>query len=271
MRHLLRPGAGLAFSLFLFGCAAREEAALPFPPAPPEETPAKTVVVFDPRPDAKAKCGPIGLDAKTIEEECVTESEVAGWIHVGPPGKRKTRYSVVPIGRGAYAIKAEGNRSASGLVKRVFVNPSACPWLEWEWRTDAVQTSADLATKKGDDVAASVGVVFGDPGFLANLRSRPTLRYVWTNGKSAREAVVENPHAKFVRSVVVRNEPYRVGTWARERRNVLADYERAFGGPPEEPIAVVGIYTDNDGTKEPALAFYGSIRFLCGETKTARH
>ena len=44
----------------------------------------------------------------------------------------------------------------------------------------------------------------------------------------------------------------------RERRNVHADYRRAFGEVPP-PINGIHIMTDTDDTREFATAYYGDI------------
>jgi hypothetical protein len=38
--------------------------------------------------------------------------------------------------RGRVAIRAIGQHSASGLMRRVQVNPVNCPQIEWSWRVD---------------------------------------------------------------------------------------------------------------------------------------
>ena len=259
----VRYAVSLIF-LFLVACASQEEVLLP---TYISRELSRSLTVFDPEQSAaRPDCAPITLEEKT-EEDCDTAEELAGWTHIGPPNKKRTRYTISPDG-GRRAIKAEGVMSASGLIRRVSINPYECPLIEWEWRADKVQKNANLRTKEGDDVTASVGITFGDPGFLVNITRRPTIRYVWTNGYSVLDESVLNPHVDVVQSIVVRNEPNRVGTWVHERRNILDDYRRVFGGEPRHKIAIVGLFTDNDGTKEPVEAQYGKIWFLCG-TETA--
>lgn len=255
--------------LLLAACAPREEK----PHLRPPEKSAWDVTIFEPNSSVKKPCA--GTDVGTAfdehkDDDCETADEILGWLHIGPPHKKKTAYALSRDG-GKVSILAVGQNSASGLVRRIAeVDPRTCSTLEWEWRVDAVQKSADLRTKEGDDVAASVSIVFGNPGFWMNIVHRPTIRYVWTNGKSALGEVVNNPHTNVVRSIVIRNEPRHVGTWVLERRNILHDYRMAFGREPQDPISVVGLFTDNDGTREPAVAHYGSIKFSCGKTQTAR-
>src|SRR5262245_60172023 len=62
---------------------------------------------------------------------------------------------------GRVAIRAIGQSSASGLVRRVQVNPVNCPKFEWSWRVDQLQETADIRLKEKEDVAASIYLMFG--------------------------------------------------------------------------------------------------------------
>lgn len=51
------------------------------------------------------------------------------------------------------------------------------------------------------------------------------------------------------------------GRWVTEKRNLLEDYERAFGRTPPEIIGI-GLMTDTDNTGEDATAYCGDIRLI---------
>jgi len=51
-----------------------------------------------------------------------------------------------------------------------------------------------------------------------------------------------------------------VGEWMTEKRNILEDYRRLFGGEPPS-IMAVGIMTDTDNTGESATAGYDDLKF----------
>jgi len=186
-----------------------------------------------------------------------------GWIHMPLHGTTDYRMTYLD---GRLAIRAEPRQSASGLIRRVAIDPARCPILEWTWRVERLQDAADLRVKAADDVAASIFLLFGDPGLLSDPDPVPTLRYVWTNGRLARGAVIDNPYLPgTVRSLVVRNGGGPLGAWVSERRDIAADYWRAFGRAPGAPVGAVVLFTDNDQTGEPALAHYGAARALCEE------
>ena len=183
------------------------------------------------------------------------------WEHM--PLKWKTEYRLVHLD-GRLAIRAVGRQSASGLIRYVHVDPSRCPILEWTWRVEELQAGANLYIKEADDVAASLFLLFGDPGFVSNPDPVPTLRYVWTNDRVAENAVIDNPYMPgIVRNIVVRTGTEHMGEWVTERRNIVADFKRAFGEEPTNAIEAFALFTDNDQTKEPVEAYYADARLLC--------
>ena len=183
------------------------------------------------------------------------------WRHLQFSGK--STYKITVIG-GRIAIRATADNSASGLIRRIDVDPKRCYRILWSWRVDQVQKSADIRMRNREDVAASLYLLFGDPGFLSAPVSVPTLRYVWTNDRVRRESVIDSPYMKgSVRSLVVRNELRLQGQWITEHRDLRDDYRRAFGAAPNAPISAVAIFTDNDQTSEPVTAFYGPAKIIC--------
>ena len=187
------------------------------------------------------------------------------WAHL--PLRGKTNY-ILASDKDGVMIRAEAKHSASGLIRRVNVDVGHCPTLEWQWRVDAVQASADLKVKDKEDVAASLFLLFGDPGFMSSPDPVPTLRYVWTNDQHQKDTVIDNPYLPgIVRSIVVRTG--ESGRWFTERRDLQSDYQRAFGKPPGEEIHAIALFTDNDQTEEPAIAFYRWAKVNCGSSDGA--
>jgi Protein of unknown function (DUF3047) len=48
------------------------------------------------------------------------------------------------------------------------------------------------------------------------------------------------------------------GRWVEVQRNIVEDYQRAFGRMPPKIIGI-GLMTDTDNTHEKTEAFYGDI------------
>ena len=183
------------------------------------------------------------------------------WTHL--PLRGSTEYRITTR-EGRTAIRAIGKRSASGLIRRVDVDPQRCRNVEWSWAVTRLQPGADLREKKREDVAASIFLLFGDPGFLFDPQPVPTLRYVWTNEKVPVDTVIDNPYLPgTVRSIVIRSGADGMGNWIVERRDISSDFRRAFNRDPEAPVQAIVLFTDNDQTGEPVEAYYGFAKALC--------
>ena len=90
------------------------------------------------------------------------------------------------------------------------------------------------------------------------------LRYVWTTGRVQEEEIVDSPaQPGYLRSIVVESGIVSGLAWSEERRDIVADYQAAFGGLPRERVRAIAIFTDNDQTQEPVVAHYGAARLLC--------
>jgi hypothetical protein len=87
-----------------------------------------------------------------------------------------------------------------------------------------------------------------------------TLMYVWETRKPLGSVVV-NPRSDRIRKLVVDSGPEHLGTWRVHQRNLVADYERAFGEKPG-PLMAIGKMTDADNTRASAEAWYGAIELL---------
>lgn len=184
------------------------------------------------------------------------------------PIRGETEYRVTANG-GRVAIRAVGQRFASGLMRRVQVDPVNCPQIEWSWRVDQLQETADIGVKEKEDVAASIFLLFGDPGLWLAPKQVPTLRYVWTNRRVDVESIVDSPYLPgIVKSIVVRSGS-KQAEWLVETRNILKDFERAFGHAPKEAIEAIALFTDNDQTKEPVIAYYEWARVECEANREA--
>jgi len=171
--------------------------------------------------------------------------------------RHATDYKRVTID-GVAAIRAVAQDSASGLYRDVDYRVADRPWLEWTWRVDRLQRTADIRVKDREDFAAAIFLIFGHPSMLDP--DVPTLAYVWTSDLLPEGAVVDSPHHPgFIRDIVVRSGAGRLGQWMHERRNVAEDFRKAFGREPPDTVGVLALFTDNDQTGEPVEAYYGAI------------
>ena len=184
-----------------------------------------------------------------------------------------TAYALVND-EGRVVLRATADASVSGLKRRLRLDPAARPYLAWRWKVDGVVPSGRMDQKSGDDYAARLYVTFDyDPADLS-FRDRMTYRaltalgydvplralcYVWAN-RPEDTALVPNPYTGWVQMVPVQSGPARAGQWVDEKRDLVADYQAAFG---ERPPAITGIVlmTDTDNTGTAVSASYGDIHF----------
>jgi hypothetical protein len=64
--------------------------------------------------------------------------------------------------------------------------------------------------------------------------------------------------------LVVASGSREVGKWQTQRRDLRADYKRAFGEEPG-PLLGIGVMTDTDNTGAKVSARYADIRLQCGK------
>jgi hypothetical protein len=85
-----------------------------------------------------------------------------------------------------------------------------------------------------------------------------TLSYVWSVDDPA-GAVLSNPRTDRIRKLVVESGATHLGQWREYRRDVRADFRRAFGEEPG-PLVAVALMTDTDNTGSSLQAWYGAMR-----------
>lgn len=185
---------------------------------------------------------------------------------------RHTSYQhVVENGRGV--IRADSKDSSSGLVHKEEIEPSQWPVISWSWKVDRVLSAGDASKKSGDDYPARLYITFAydddKVGFWEGVKFNTVklfygeyppinaLAYIWAN-RLPLDSVIANPYTDRLQMIAVESGAEYVGSWRSASRNIVEDYQRAFG---EEPPAISGIaiMTDTDDTGEEATAWYGDI------------
>lgn len=177
----------------------------------------------------------------------------------------EARFRLVPDGE-RVVIGAEAEGASAALLRRVDFDVDDCPVVEWEWRVDALSEPADLESRRSEDTPASIMFAFGDPGSLLNPDEVPTLRYAWATETNPVESVIDSPYFPgILRTLVVRSGTEALGGWVTERRDLAADYAKAFGGSPADNVEIIALFTDSDHGEAQASARYASARALCFE------
>jgi hypothetical protein len=214
----------------------------------------------------------------------------AGWREVNLPQQKPpvTLYSVATLATDA--LTPEAARAASGLQLKIDVRSSygnlvndlpqvpAPASLSWAWRLQQANPAVDLSRKEGDDLPVKVclsfdlaldKVPFIERQLVRFARSRSseplpaaTLCWVWA-GKEAKAALIDNPYTRRVRYIVLRQQAEAGEKWFEEKRDVAADFKRAFGDesatvPPVTAVIVAG---DADNTQGASLAWLTALRW----------
>ncbi len=204
------------------------------------------------------------------------------WQHQTFPGKESTRYTSGEHG-GRPAVGAEAHASASVVRKHVHVAPSELAGLQFSWWVSELVPGADLTVRSQADASARLMLAFdGDrsrfsakDAALSELvraltgEEMPyaTLVYVWSNQHPV-GSVIPSTRTGRIRKLVVESGPGGLGRWLDYRRDVRADFERAFGEAPGT-LTTVALMTDADNTRGRTRAWYGPMKFM--PTLAARH
>ena len=136
------------------------------------------------------------------------------------------------------------------------VNLKETPILVWSWKAVTLPKNGDCRKKSADDQAAQLYVVW--PRFPEAVRSQ-IIGYIWDTTAPA-GSIVKSEKTSTVTYVVMRSGPADLGKWITERRNVVEDYKKIYGGQPDGP-GFVSIAIDSDDTTSFAESIFGSILF----------
>jgi hypothetical protein len=203
-----------------------------------------------------------------------------GWRVANLPQQKMpaTRYTAEAVD-GREALRVQADASYGNLVHEL--PPGDAPrLLQWSWRLQQPNTAVDLRTKAGDDSAVKVcmsfdlaadRVPFVERQLLRLARSRAgqalpaaTLCWVWGQAEPV-GAVLPNAYTRRVRYLVLRNAQSATGVWLDEKRDVAADFRRAFGdevaaGEPLPPLTAVIVAGDADNTGGSSVAHVAGLR-----------
>jgi DUF3047 family protein len=252
--NTIRTGAALLCAALAAGCARAPEPLL-----------ASTAIVAD----FPLQTGP-QVEAARFSVERAGAPPWFWESFVVSPSARRTEYRLVDASPGA-VLEARAEGSASGLYRRIRIDPAHYPVIEWRWRVLQSPAHADPRVASRDDSPARLVISFhGDTSrldigerFTAQMYKSLTgsrlpfsmLMYVWSNDAPS-GTVAASSYTGKIQMIVV--DSGTVGEWREFRRNVLEDYRRAFGEDPWDIVAV-GVMTDSDNSHERARAQYGDI------------
>lgn len=195
------------------------------------------------------------------------------WELVTLPGKLRTAFRLTQRDQRP-AVLAHAQSSASMLRQRLNIAPEHLGRLQFDWQVENLLPQADMSVRESEDSPVRLILAFeGDRSrFSAKnamlseltlaLTGEPmpyaTLMYVWSNQHPV-DTVIINPRTDRVRKWVVESGPQHLNQWRHYQRDIRADFEKAFGEPPGQLVALA-IMTDSDNTQGNVRAWYGDIR-----------
>ncbi len=136
------------------------------------------------------------------------------------------------------------------------VNLKETPILEWTWKVITLPKGGDCRKKSADDQAAQIYIVWSR--FPEAVRSQ-IIGYIWDSTAPA-GSIVKSEKTSTVTYVVMRSGAADLGKWITERRNVVDDYKKIYGSPPDNP-GYISIAIDSDDTASSAESLFGSVLF----------
>jgi Protein of unknown function (DUF3047) len=198
---------------------------------------------------------------------------VSGWQHQTlPKVERSNVFEIVADGE-QRALRVTSSSSASTWLARVKEDLGPRPTLQWPWKVSKSLAGSDLRTKRGDDYAARLYVLFDLPSERLTLADRlrmqaartlagvevpaAALCYVWGSAQPV-GTTGWNPYTDRVRMVVVDSGDTHAGHWRAISRDLRRDWEDAFGGAMP-PIGGIAVGADTDNTRDNVEAWFGDI------------
>jgi hypothetical protein len=154
---------------------------------------------------------------------------------------------------GGHVLQAESRGTASGLVRKIDLDPRDYPMLSWRWKVAGTIAQGDERTRAGDDYAARIYVIFPH-WFFPKTR---TLNYIWAN-HLPQGTFLPNAYTANAMMIAVESGPTLAGQWLTERRDMVADYRQAFGEDPPR-LGAIAVMTDTDNTGAMATAWYDDL------------
>jgi hypothetical protein len=168
-------------------------------------------------------------------------------------GAKAAKVLVVRSENGNKYLAADSNGDSWTAGKVFSYDLSEYRFLSWRWRARVLPKGGDESKKITNDSAAGLYVCF--KGFV----SLPyCIKYVWSSTVPA-GTVLDSPHRKATKIVVLRSGPQQLGTWVKEKRDVYADYLKVFRTKAVKNPVGIAVLTDSDDTRSRAAADYDDI------------
>ncbi|MDJ0949839.1 MAG: DUF3047 domain-containing protein [Alphaproteobacteria bacterium] len=181
----------------------------------------------------------------------------SGWRPLEFPGFKATEFHCPEDG----VIEVVARDSSSMLYRQVPEAQQRKRHLVWRWRVDTAPPATDLTRRGRDDRPLALHVAFAEEDGRGGLFGALTrdlidamtgapahgkvLTYVWGGTQRPGDRFA-NPHLDGNGvMIVLRDGATPQGEWFKERIDLAADFERAFGRPPPS-VAFIAVSGDSD-------------------------
>lgn len=149
-------------------------------------------------------------------------------------------------------VRLKSVKSSFGLERAVDVNTVETPYLTWRWKVTQLPAGGDFRHAGTDDEAAQVLVAFAD---------HKVLTYIWdSSAPKGTTDYASNIPLVHVFAVVCESGGAAANRWLSENRNVVADYERAYGRPAPR-VKGLRIQINSQHTGSVAESYFGEVAF----------
>jgi len=207
-------------------------------------------------------------------EETVPE----GWEHVTYLGRNPNHFTFEED-KGIMAVRVRSRNSVSALMAVPDVDLGDYSRLSWRWQVNRVVGMAREDRRDRNDSAARVRVIFGtdrpqapsgreilrrvletrgiDMGEGADEPPGLKIDYIWGNHFPP-GTVIDYAGARGHKVIFLRAGNEHAGTWVREERDLLKDFDECFHGSPEMLRAIL-VLSDTDRTNEGVTALFSDI------------
>ncbi len=196
-----------------------------------------------------------GSDPTVVEDwssEAVGSTKVpTGWSYVTLPMRTPRAEFLITTDEARHALLLRSHDEHTVIAKRLSVDLAATPILEWSWKLRELPAGADLRDPRRSDSAAVILVSWG--------RAR-SIGYAW-DATAPVGSQFSNPRNSSVSYLIVRSGTAQLNTWLSERRNLVDDYVRLFGGTSVPAPDAISISIDTNDTHATAVTMIGEIRF----------
>ena len=189
-----------------------------------------------------------------------------------PKIKAHSAYRIVSE-EGNDVLRAESNRSASGIAYRQTFNVYDYPVVKWRWKVENIYDKGDATSKAGDDYPIRIYIMFqydpGRAGFMDKVKYNSAkllygeyppdsgLNYIWSS-KEHPESILSSSYTDRSKMLLVDKGEKDVGKWVTHEINIIDDYKKAFGKEPPA-IASIAIMNDSDNTGERSVSYVDYI------------